>query len=283
MSFLLNAVTVLSGSGTYSVPPGVTALLVRMVGAGGGGGGATSGLAVNARGGGGSGGGYVEKFLTGLSASYAFSVGGGGSGGPNSGTNGLDGGATTFGALTANGGLGGNSSSVTADAGTPGRAGAAAGSGGNLNAQGEVSGYGYKNSGRMGSGEGASSPFGAGGKSVITNSAGSVALGFGSGGGGAISQNNSQAGGNGGNGTIIIFEFVSKAAAGGSYVVQFLNGQYQVMTIDLVPPAELTYVKFHDQPWPLVTLIRASDGTPSPGTIQGLIEDFGHQRRVTVV
>lgn len=108
--------TFTSGSGTYTVPSGVRAIKVRMVGGGGGGGYARAQTTANAQaaGGGGQSGYFVETWMTGLSASYAYGVGAGGAGGiASSATAATIGGNTTFSTFTANGGNVGDSATVT--------------------------------------------------------------------------------------------------------------------------------------------------------------------------
>jgi len=97
----------LSGAGqTYSVPAGVRALLVECVGGGGGGGGAHQTASACGAGGGGGAGGYVKSWLTSLSPQYTYTVGTGGNGGPTGQNNGITGGPTSFGTLSAGGGIG---------------------------------------------------------------------------------------------------------------------------------------------------------------------------------
>lgn len=128
------------GSGTYTPPAGVRAILVEGVGGGGGGGGADGqGTGTAAMAGSGGGGGYFLKFLTSLAASYSYAVGSGGNGGSAGANNGGSGNSTTFSAsgvsLTANGGLGGpGSTGGTSLAGVGGTGGSS--SGGDINLEG---------------------------------------------------------------------------------------------------------------------------------------------------
>ena len=101
-----------TGSGTYSVPSGVTAVNVLVVAGGGGGGG-------RAGGGGGAGGLiYRPAFPVTPGGSVSYTVGGGGPGGGGSGGKGTNGSNSVFGTLTAQGGGGGGdaSDSPTPDA-----------------------------------------------------------------------------------------------------------------------------------------------------------------------
>ena len=113
---------VFNSSGTFTVPAGVTKVMVELWGAGGGGGGGGGGGYSNAggTGGGGGGGGYVKDIVN-LSpgASVTVTIGNGGSGGlggfvgtinspGQNGFSGLSGGSSSFDANTAGGGTGGN-------------------------------------------------------------------------------------------------------------------------------------------------------------------------------
>ena len=103
------------GNGTYSVPNGVSRVLVRQQGGGGGGAGSTG----NTHGGGGGGaGGFIEAFVTVTpGGSETVTIGAAGSAGTGAGAGG-NGGDTTFGTLvTANGGSGGSGSSGGAGGG----------------------------------------------------------------------------------------------------------------------------------------------------------------------
>jgi len=117
-SITVNAPVITSyttGSGSFAVPVGVTAVNVLLIGGGAGGGGRV--------GGGGGAGGYVEMpgFPVTPGGTVSYSVGGGGGGGGPS-QQGNDGTPTTFGSLTAIGGGGGG--------GDNNQAGRAGGSGG---------------------------------------------------------------------------------------------------------------------------------------------------------
>lgn len=98
---------VFTSSGTFTVPTGITAVKVTVVGGGGGGGGYSSGTSVVASAGG-AGGGVAVKFVTGLTpgGTVSVTVGSGGAGG-TAGT-GTAGGTSSFGAsASATGGNGG--------------------------------------------------------------------------------------------------------------------------------------------------------------------------------
>lgn len=110
-----------SGSGTWTVPSGVSSVKVTLIGAGGGGGGSAKRSSGNVQEGGGGGGGACTQFtLSSLTSgqSFSYSVGSGGAGG--AGTTGMElggvgyvgkagsaGGPTSFGSYYVNGGSGG--------------------------------------------------------------------------------------------------------------------------------------------------------------------------------
>lgn len=219
MSYTFRGMTVLSGSGNYSKPADVTALLVRALAGGGGGGGASSGLAVEACSGGGAGGSYLEKLLTSPGSSIAYAVGGGGAGGTDSVTNGSPGTDTTFDTLTASGGLGGIATSGIGAQGVRAVSGGAAGVTGDVNAQGrcsQVTNNTYA-SGSKQTGTGGGSPIGAGGKSIVSNGSssqnGNAGTFCGAGGSGAKSRNSNAVGGAGSAGSIVLFELEQSGPA----------------------------------------------------------------------
>ena len=125
---------VFTSTGTFTVPDGVTAVKVTVVGGGGGGGGTPSSSGTGHTGGGGGGGVSIE-YVTGLTPGGAVSVtvGAGGAGGTGNAT-GATGGTSSFGAYcSATGGAGG------AGAGSGGYGGGGAGgtgSGGDINISG---------------------------------------------------------------------------------------------------------------------------------------------------
>jgi hypothetical protein len=210
---LSNIVTYTTGSGTYTTPSDVTAILVKIVGGGGAGGSANysncSGLFHTGSGGGA--GGYCEILIIGPATSYSYSVGAGGTANittcGKSGGSGGSGGNTTFGSLSAGGGAGGRNSYdgfITA-----GGAGGTA-SGAQINISG-ARGGGATSTSYISSGYGANSIFGGGGSGLGVangNVTGYPGTAPGAGGSGAISWNTGwQAGGAGADGLIIIYEY----------------------------------------------------------------------------
>lgn len=204
-----------AGSFTYTLPAGITAILVECIGAGGGAAGvATAAGTANVVPGGG-GGGYAEKFIANPDASYAYSVGAGGAGGAAGDNPGSTGGNTTFGSpsvCTATGGTGGTTGGTgTASniAGGPGNGGA--GTVGDILLTGSDGGNGIRLSGTIGaSGTGGAAARG-GGTVRAKSAAGAGANGFAPGGGaqGALVLNGSAAvaGGSGADGRIVVWEF----------------------------------------------------------------------------
>jgi hypothetical protein len=211
--FSIASTTVLaSGSGTYTVPAGVKAIMVECVAAGGGGGGVTGAASSVGAGGGGGSGSYAKKLILAPSATYAYAVGAAGTAGANTGGTGGTGGATTFGSslITCNGGVGGvGQTTGTTLVVVAGGAGGAVSTGGDLNIPGGSGGFGYRASGTFGwSGSGASSQYGSGGGSVLAAGAGVAGGVYGSGGSGGLSTaNTARAGGAGSSGLIIITEY----------------------------------------------------------------------------
>lgn len=128
-----------SGSGSWTVPSGVKAVKVTMIGAGGGGGGSAKLGSKQVNEGGGGGGGACTQFTMEVSSgqSISYSIGSGGLGGNGAkgtgssiaGTNGKDGDKTTFGSYYVNGGKGGIRGYTTVNGGVDGDGGAG-GSGG---------------------------------------------------------------------------------------------------------------------------------------------------------
>jgi hypothetical protein len=110
-----------SASGSWTSPAGVTSITVEVWGAGGGGGGAVT--APSAAAGGGGGGAYTKSSSINVTAtSYSVVVGTGGVRGTSAGTNGADGGDSSFDntLVVASGGKGGSGTTTT----TPGIGGA---------------------------------------------------------------------------------------------------------------------------------------------------------------
>lgn len=101
-----------AGSGTYTVPVGAVALVVECLGGGGGGGGSSFSGAVARSAGGGASGTYIKCLVTGLAASYAYTVGAGGASGASGDNPGSNGGDTTIAGVVTPGGDGGFGSGV---------------------------------------------------------------------------------------------------------------------------------------------------------------------------
>ncbi len=211
-------------SGTYSVPVGVKALKVTVIGGGGGGAGAeTPSTAVFVGAGGGGAGGCCTTVIpnSALASNYTYSVGAGGAGGtassgdPLGSRDGGDGGESRFEggviSLIASGGSGATEDLAVAGASEFIGGGGGAATGGQLNLPGQQGGGGVtKNSQfyQIGTGEGASGPVGQGG--AFRNGDGLPGRGFGVGGSGcgmipgyAVNR----AGGAGADGVIIIEEY----------------------------------------------------------------------------
>ena len=230
-----------SGSGTWTVPSGVSSVKVTLIGAGGGGGGSAKlGNNSYSEGGGGGGGACTQYTISGLSSgtSISYSVGSGGAGGTGwvgsgsytKATAGSAGGATSFGSYYVNGGKGGFAGSQSSAAVVDGNggsggsggsspstiyAGGAGGKGGN-----DGSGYGYGgsvlNAGGGGGGLGDSTIYNYAtnsGYNPYTNSSANASAAeggkvghYGTGGGGDSGFDGSLygVGGQGGNGLIIL-------------------------------------------------------------------------------
>lgn len=211
----LAAIQKFTSSGTYTPTPGVTKIIVEIVGGGGGGGGAPAGSSTsNSVGGGGGSGAYVRAMITSPAASYAITVGSGGSGGTTG--QGGTGGATTFAALiSCGGGTGGYTGTSN---GAPNAAGGGFGGSATVTSPAvaifsSTGGFGmpgYMTSGGGGNaGNGASVQLGNGGFGSA-NGGGSVGGGYGSGGGGALTTTTTtsqQNGGPGAGGVVIVYEY----------------------------------------------------------------------------
>lgn len=126
---------IITATGTWTAPEGVTEILAEIWGGGGGGGAAIT----NSGSSGGGGGGYARKRITVTpGGAYAVTIGAGGAGSAASATPGGAGGTSSFGAhASATGGGGGIS---YAGVSTPGGA-AGSGVGGDVNISGEPGGY----------------------------------------------------------------------------------------------------------------------------------------------
>lgn len=198
------------GAGTFTVPCGVTHIVVQCWGAGGAGGGSNNNASNN--GGGGGGGAYTISTLTVVSGQVInYFVGAGGVGANNTGANGEQ---TFFSTVTANGGTGGQGGNVASGAGGAGGLGGTY-SGGN-GASGLSTSYGGGGGSSAGTASNGNTAIAsAGGVSVIgggaggagattNNTVGNPGLFPGGGGGGADRGSNNRAGGSGANGQIII-------------------------------------------------------------------------------
>lgn len=205
----------LSGSGTYTPPPGCKAILVECVGGGGSGGSVAGVASASGVGGAGAGGSYANKLIASPAASYAYVVGAGGAAPAAGANNGNAGGDTTFGAtlVVAKGGGGGNG--ITASTIYEGAAGgvAQAGSVGDVTIAGSDGTTGISLSataqvpslgGAAASGGGSTRP----GNSLSTGGGAGKAPG-GGGTGAAANSATSQPGGAGAGGIIVITEFYS--------------------------------------------------------------------------
>ena len=164
--------------GSFTVPIGVTTILVEVWGAGGGGGNGGNGTCgscgYTSGGGGGGSGGYKKRILNvtpGQIITYSIGIGGGGGGGT--------GGSSSFGEIISNGGQPGGNGSGPYTSNGFGSAGGTGGSGGN---NGSNSAQISSNGGNGGSG----------------GNGGHAAQGIGFGGGGGAQQNNNGANGNNG-------------------------------------------------------------------------------------
>lgn len=215
-AFRTVAMQVFSANGTYTPTAGMQFCVVEIVSGGGGGGGSVGSVADFAAGAGGCGGGYSRKVFDAatIGASQAVTIGAGGAGGAAGNNIGVDGGATTFGALmTASGGPGGPAQTAqTADAinintssgGVGGTAAIA------LNTRGYtgMAGIVLHAASIATSGQGGNSIWGGGGVSVSAGNDGEAAVGFGAGGSGGASNTTDQAGGAGTDGFCVVTEFI---------------------------------------------------------------------------
>jgi len=201
-----------SGSGTYTTPAGVTAILAIVVGGGGSGGGTSFTAAQAAGAGGGGGGSGAMKLIVSPAASYSYAVGAGGAApaaGANDGNVGVD---TTFSTLTGKGGGGGlgSASSAVAAAVLGGSAGLT-GTGGDVNVAGSPGEPGFTLSATVavgGCGGHSGFGYGSGGGNRTAETNGQVGQGHGGGGGGAVSLGaTNKAGAVGKDGVIYVLEF----------------------------------------------------------------------------
>jgi len=191
-----------TGSGTFTIPAGVTAAKVTVVGAGGAGGGCAAGTN---NGGGGGAGGVGIKWLSGLTPgnTLTVTVGTGGAGISNAtgnagGASSVSSGTQTITTVSANGGGGGFSGAGT----SAGAVETTAGTGGDMNFGGNGGSF-ATTAGPYGGGGGASIFGGAGANSGST---GRPAVGIGSGGSGCASA--ATGAGGAGAGGLVVFEWV---------------------------------------------------------------------------
>jgi hypothetical protein len=209
-SITVNAPVITSyttGSGSFAVPVGVTAVNVLLIGGGAGGGGRV--------GGGGGAGGYVDRpgFPVTPGGTVSYSIGGGGGGGGPS-QQGNDGTPTTFGSLTAIGGGGGG--------GDNNQAGRSGGSGGGTQYSGNPPSPPGSDAGGVGSGTQPSQPgnsgtFGFGNPGGSSRGAPHHSSGGGGGAGGAGQSGTTSKRGDGGPGksSSISGSSVTRAGGGG--------------------------------------------------------------------
>jgi hypothetical protein len=220
-TFIGNQGQVFTSSGTFTVPAGITAVKVTVVG--GGGGGATVSSGGNA-GGGGGGGGVSIRYVTGLTPSGTVSVtvgslgsastGGGtssfgssasatGGGGGSGGTGGA-GGSGSSGDINITGGAGGNGAAWSGCSNSSTSAGAGGAAGGGKGGNGVADGFGdIGGAGGGGAfGGGADGPTG-----FNTSSNGLAGRGYGSGGSGGQASGGGGATGGSGTAGIVIVEW----------------------------------------------------------------------------
>jgi len=197
---------VFTSSGTFTIPSGVSAVKVTVLGGGGGGGGAASNPC-GATAAGGGGGAVAIQYFTGLTSGNTLSVavGGAGAGGPaisgsggTGGTSSVSSGTQTITTVQATGGVG-----VANSNGTGGNGGTFSGAVIGVNGQ-----KGFSPTGTAAGAGGATGfGFGIGGLGGIASplTAGGAGFGYGAGGGGSTNLNNgSPAGGAGGAGIVIV-------------------------------------------------------------------------------
>jgi hypothetical protein len=201
-----------AGSGTYTTPAGVKAVIFEAIGGGGAGGGCPATSAGNySAGGGGAGGSYTMKLVQTPVGTYAYVVGAGGVGVLNA--TGGTGGDTTIAGMAAKGGTGGGQTSQSVPNSWLGGFGVPQNpTGGDLNLLGSPGMYGSSLSNyAMGGIGGTAARGGSGGMQNLAVSAdGNPGGAFGGGGSGAAnnpSQATMHTGGAGGAGMIIVWEF----------------------------------------------------------------------------
>lgn len=200
-TLLTSGFQIFDASGTFTVPAGVTEVLITAVAGGGGGGGGAANPDADAGAGGGAGQSIIDYSVTGLtpSADITVTVGDGGTGGASA-SDGTDGGDTALaGYITVNGGgkgirgLGGAGGSTAI-----GTAAGVGGSGGSGAVDGTAGDEGLFGAGGVGGTESGGSPGGGGGGGSIYADGG--AGGNAPAGAGSAASTNSGAGGGGGSG-----------------------------------------------------------------------------------
>lgn len=167
--------TVVTASGSFTVPAGVTLLDVELWGGGGGGGGSGSG---GGTAGGGGAGGYARGLFAVTPGQVITTTIGTGGGGGGAGGGGVGGGTTSFGAFISATGGGGGQTNPSGNAGSGG-----AGSGGLINLTSASGQTGAASNVQGGSGASACCGGGGGGGAQGTAAAGAVPGGGGGGGG----------------------------------------------------------------------------------------------------
>jgi len=216
----LIGVQVFTSNGTYTPTSGMATYISEALGSGGGGGGSAGAITTNSAAGGGGAGGYlkIRGTASDIGASKAVTIGAGGTAGTAGANNGGNGNATTLGTLwSAGGGSGGAGAASGSNAPDPlGGAGGTntittgttlSNSPGMTGLNGSIRGAVAFSS----SGQGASTLYGGGGKSVGGSTAGNAGTGYGSGGSGGSTASSvdttSRAGGAGAAGYMIIYEY----------------------------------------------------------------------------
>lgn len=246
---------VLTGSGDWTVPDGITNISIVVVG---GGGGAGTGDYTQGGGGGGAGGLiHIDDYdISGYGSTISYSVGGGGPGANGYYTSGYRGSNSTFGNLTADGGGGGASydGDVNNNSERHGGSGGAAGNATQSSTNDGYSNTGFGHDGYSGYGGGGGagsagqSSNGGDGMNVFGRtlaeggSVGSSASGgtSGSGDGGGSEKDSNTQGGSGGSGTIIIRYAKSIYAISGT--VKLAGSPLQGAIVRLIRQSDDTYV-----------------------------------------
>lgn len=192
---------VFTGNGTYTIPTGVTAVKVTVVGGGGGGGNATY-VCAHGSGGGGGGGGTAIKYLTSLTPGNTLSVtvGGGGGATATGGTSSVSSGSQSISTISGVGGSGG--ASGAGGSGNGGSGGSS--SGGDMNSAG---GGGDVGQGQSQTAQGGASMFGGGGRGTQGSTGGEAGRAYGGGGSGGCSIGGTNGTGGAGAAGVVIFEW----------------------------------------------------------------------------